>query len=124
MWRTALLYAATTITMILVALDALSVFFLLLNPEGYWDGAKLDGKEALHKLLPVFAAPLAAETAALHLLRRSGTALAAPLLTLAAALHYYAGLHICADCQMSPGETVEAVLAALLVSAHMVSRGV
>ena len=57
MRRTVLLYAATAITMVLVALDALSVYFLLLNPEGYWDHEKLNGAKALHKLLPAFAAP-------------------------------------------------------------------
>ena len=125
MRRTVLLYAATAITMVLVALDALSVYFLLLNPEGYWAHEPLHGAKALHKLLPAFAAPLAAEAAALHLLRRGSSAPAIPLLALAAALHYYTGLHTCADCQMSPGEAAEAALAALaaiLALLHTMSR--
>ncbi|BES82187.1 hypothetical protein [Pyrodictium abyssi] len=125
MKRTLLLRAAAAIAMVLVALDALSVYFLLLNPEGYWDHEKLDGAKAIRRLLPVFASPLAAEAAALHLLRRGRAAPVTPLLALASVLHYYSGLHICADCQMSPGEAAEATLAALaviLALAYAVSR--
>jgi hypothetical protein len=50
---------------LLVLSDTLTMLFTLLNPEGYWDHRKIEGGEALERLLPLYGLELLSELAAL-----------------------------------------------------------
>jgi hypothetical protein len=117
-----LLTAGLIIITLLVFLDFLSVSFVLVNPEGYWDREKINGIEAVKRLLPVFGSAFLTELAALISIMRRGLLLGACLLAIAIPIHIYAGLHICADCAFSPGEAAEIILATISIALLLLRR--
>ena len=103
--------AAAVLALLVVLFDAASVFFLFLNPEGYWDHAKINGWEALGRLGPLYVAELASSLALLVAAGRGSAAGAWGAGAARALLGAYTGLHICASCTFSPGEAGAIVLA-------------
>ena len=102
------------VVLILAVWDFLSACLVVISGEGWWNQRKLSGWEAIHTLAPLFATQAVLEAAAFYTLYRRGAPwLASLLLAIAALVHVYAGLHVCADCRMSPGEAGEAILAGL-----------
>lgn len=72
----------------LFLIDAVSVFFLLVNPEAWVAGRKVEGAEALRVYLPLWGAALVLEAAALRLASRARCFFASVLLLPAAGLHF------------------------------------
>jgi hypothetical protein len=103
--------AALAIVVLLALWDLFAVFFVLMNPEGYWDHKRIEGSEAVEKLLPVYGSALLVELAALAAIHRRSLLPSIGLLLASAITHLYTGLHTCADCSLAPGEAATAALA-------------
>ncbi|WP_048061458.1 hypothetical protein [Hyperthermus butylicus] len=58
------------VALLLAVWDFLSVYFVVMSGEGWWNGEKLSGWEAIRTLAPLFAAQAVLEATAFYILHQ------------------------------------------------------